>query len=123
MPEAYLLKERRVHPRLAVEIPIIFRVLDDQEEINNTMEWHNYIKHRHTMDVSLGGMFIAVDQPLREGNILNLEISIPDTPDKLKAMAEVVWSSETGGGIRFLIMSEDDMKSLKTYLDKTASGR
>jgi Tfp pilus assembly protein PilZ len=123
MPEAYLLKERRVHPRIAVKIPVIFRVLDDQEEINNTVEWRKNVKNRHTMDISLGGMFIVADQPLREGNILTLEISIPDTPEKLKAMAEVVWSSETGGGIQFLAMNEDDMKSLKSYLDKASSSR
>jgi hypothetical protein len=123
MPEAYLLKERRVHPRIAVKIPVVFRVLDDQEEINDVFEWGKKVKHRHALDVSLGGMFIATDQPLREGNILSLEISIPDTLNELKAMAEVVWSSETGGGIRFLTMNEEDTKSLKAYLAKASNSR
>ena len=122
-PATYLQKERRVHPRITVKIPIIFRVLDDQEEINNTFEWRKRVKHRHTLDVSLGGMCIMTDQPLPEGSILNLEITIPEAQGKLKAMAEVVWSNETGGGIRFLAMNENDKKSLKDYLAKASSSR
>jgi hypothetical protein len=123
VPEAYLLKERRVYPRISLKIPVVFRVLDDQEEIKSVIELRKKEKHGHTMDVSLGGLCIVTDQPLREGSILSLEITIPDVPKALKAMAEVVWSSESGGGIRFLTMDENDMETLKSYLSKASSKR
>ena len=123
MPEAYLLKERRVYPRISLKIPVVFRVLDDQEEIKSVIELRKKEKHGHTMDVSLGGLCIVTDQPLREGSILSLEITIPDLAKALKAMAEVVWSSESGGGIRFLTMDENDMETLKSYLSKASSKR
>jgi c-di-GMP-binding flagellar brake protein YcgR len=123
VPEAYLLKERRVHPRIALKIPVIYRVLDDQEEIKRVLELRKKEKYGHTLDVSLGGLCIVTDQPLREGSILSLEITIPDAPKALKAMAEVVWSSETGGGIRFLTMDENDMETLKTFISKASSKR
>jgi c-di-GMP-binding flagellar brake protein YcgR len=123
VPEAYLLKERRVYPRISLKIPVVFRVLDDQEEIKSVIELRKKEKHGHTMDVSLGGLCIVTDQPLREGSILSLEITIPDLAKALKAMAEVVWSSESGGGIRFLTMDENDMETLKSYLSKASSKR
>lgn len=123
MPDGYLLKERRVYPRIALKIPVIFRVLDDQEEIKSVIELRKKEKHGHTLDVSLGGLCVVTDQPLQEGSILSLEITIPDVTKTLKAMAEVVWSSETGGGIRFLTMDENDMETLKTYLSKASSKR
>jgi hypothetical protein len=123
MTEAYLLKERRVHPRISVKVPVDFRILVDPEEINNTYDWRKSIKHRNTMDVSLGGIFIVTDQPLKERNLLSLEITIPETKEKLSAMAEVVWTSESGGGIQFLAMKEEDMKTLTAYLAKASSSR
>lgn len=123
MTESYLLKERRVHPRIAAKVPLEFKVLDDQEEIKNIHEKRKKEKNSQAMDVSLGGIFIMSDQPLREGNILNLEIAIPGAPDKLKAIVEVVWSNETGGGIQFLAMAEPDVEALKAYLDKVSTSR
>ena len=123
MTESYLLKERRVHPRISVKIPLVFKVLDDQEEIKNIIEKRQKEINPQAMDVSLGGIFIMSDQPLQEGNILNLEITIPGAPEKLKAIVEVVWANETGGGIQFLAMAEPDVETLKAYLDKASTSR
>jgi len=122
-PEAYLLKERRVHPRISVRIPAVFRVLDDKAEIKSVLDLRKTEKNARTMDVSLGGLCIMSDQPMETGNILRLDISVPEEPKKLKAMAEVVWSNDSGGGIRFLTMDEKDMEILKTYLAKASSKR
>jgi Tfp pilus assembly protein PilZ len=75
------------------------------------------------MDVSLGGLCVMSEQPVQTGNVLRLDISIPDTSKSLKAMAEVVWANDTGGGIRFLAMDEADIETLKSYLSKAATKR
>ncbi len=121
MPEAFLLKEKRVHPRITVKIPLVFEVIDDQEEIDSLHNRKKKEVHHPTLNVSLGGMFIMAGQPLKDGNILNLEILIPGSLKKLNLTAEVVWSNEMGGGIQFLTIDKGDMKSLKAYLDKVSS--
>jgi c-di-GMP-binding flagellar brake protein YcgR len=121
MPEAYLFKERRVYPRIDVKLPVSFWVLEDLEEIKSILDRRKREKQRPSLNVSLGGMCLLTGEVLQNGKILSLEISIPDIPTKLKAMADVVWSNESGGGIRFLTMNEDDLDALKTYLEKAAS--
>lgn len=123
MPEAYLQKEKRVDPRISIKIPVIFRVIDDQEEIETLFERKRKEKHTHTLNISLGGMSIVAGEALKDQSILSLDILISGSEKILKAIAEVVWSNEMGGGIRFLTMNEDDIETLKDYLDKAASKR
>lgn len=75
------------------------------------------------MDLSLGGMHIFADQVLREGAILNFEISLPGLSETLSAFAEVVWANETEGGLHFLEMKEVDLGALRAYLRKASSTR
>ncbi len=123
MPEAFLLKEKRVHPRISLKIPLIYRVVDDQEGIDSLQNRKKKEKLHQTLDISLGGMFILAGQALKDGNILSLEILIPGSSKKLNATAEVVWTNEMGGGIRFLTIGEEDMKSFKSFLSKASSSR
>ena len=123
MAEEYLLKEKRVHPRISLKVPVSVRVLSDAEKADGTYDWRKSTKHQNTMDVSLGGIFLVTDQPLKEKDLLSMEISIPGTPEKLGAMAEVVWRNENGGGIQFLAMKEEDMKTLTAYLAKASTSR
>ncbi len=122
MPEAFLQNEnqsdKRVDPRFSVRIPIVYRVLDDPEEIVSLLERNKMEKQAHTLNISLGGLFIASAEALKNKSILSLTISIPDLAEKLKAMTEVVWTNERGGGIRFLAMKEEDMNLFKTYLSR-----
>ncbi len=73
--------------------------------------------------MSLGGLGILTNEPLKPGSILKIEILIPDNPSKLNAMTEVVWSNESGGGVQFLAMKDEDVQALKNYLDKASSER
>lgn len=121
MPEAYLQSEKRVDPRFAVRIPIIFRAMDDKDEIKSLLDRDKKEKKAHTLNISLSGMCLVTGKALTVGNVLSLDIMLPGSTRILRAIAEVVWSNETGGGIRFLSMKEGDMQSFKTYLDEVAS--
>ncbi|HEY5039357.1 MAG TPA: PilZ domain-containing protein [bacterium] len=122
MPEANMFMEKRIHPRHSVKIPIKYRVIEDQKEIETVFERKKKEQTTRTMDVSLGGLYIVADQLLSLGSILRLDISLPNQSSLISAFAEVVWANETGGGLHFLAMKEDDVEILKTYLDKVADG-
>ncbi|HVZ81260.1 MAG TPA: PilZ domain-containing protein [bacterium] len=119
MPEANMYVEKRVHPRVSVKIPVKFRVIEDQKEIETVFERRKKEQTTQTMDVSLGGLYIVADQLLNVGSILRLDISVPEKSRLVSAFAEVVWSNETGGGLHFLAMKEEDVEFLKGYLAKS----
>ncbi len=63
--------------------------------------------------MSLGGLYIVAEQILNVGSILRLDVSLPEKSSLISAFAEVVWANETGGGLHFLAMKEDDVEFLK----------
>ena len=123
MPEANMFVEKRVHPRVSVKIPVKYRIIEDQKEIETVFERKKREQTTRTMDVSLGGLYIVADQLLNIGSILRLDISIPEKSSLISAFAEVVWANETGGGLHFLAMKEDDAESLKSYLLSASDGK
>ena len=121
MPEANMFVEKRVHPRVSVKIPVKFRVIEDQKELETVFERRKKEQTTRTMDMSLGGLYIVADSVLNIGSILRLDISLPERTSLISAFAEVVWSNETGAGLHFLAMKEDDVENLKNYLSKASS--
>ena len=123
MPEGKLFVERRVYPRITVNIPAEYRLIEDPKELETVFEMRKKVVNTKTLDVSLGGMHILSETPLSTGAILRMEITLPDRAGPLTAFAEVVWSNEAGGGLRFLAMKEDDSESLKAYIKKASTSR
>lgn len=123
MPEANMFVEKRIHPRVSVKIPVKYRVIEDQKELETVFERKKKEQTTKTMDVSLGGLYIVADQLLNIGSILRLDISLPEKSSLISAFAEVVWANETGGGLHFLAMKEDDVEFLKNYLTNSPDGK
>jgi hypothetical protein len=123
MPEANMFLEKRIHPRVPVKIPVKYRIIEDQKEIETVFERKKKEQSSRTMDVSLGGLYLVADQVLNIGSILRLDISLPGQTSMISAFAEVVWSNETGGGLHFLAMKEEDVEILKNYLNNTSSDK
>jgi len=121
VPEANMFVEKRIHPRVSVKIPVKYRVIEDQKEIESIFERRKKEQNTETVDVSLGGMYVVTEQIIQVGSILRLDISLPNKSGVISAFAEVVWANETGGGLHFLAMKEEDMESLKNYLSKSVS--
>ncbi len=120
MPDANMFVEKRIHPRVSIKIPVKYRIIEDQKELETVFERKKKEQTTKTMDVSLGGLYIVADQVLNVGSILRLDISLPDKSSLISAFAEVVWANETGGGLHFLAMKEDDVDALKNYLNNTS---
>jgi len=120
-PDANMFIEKRIHPRVSVKIPVKYRLIEDQKELDSVFERRKREQTSNTMDVSLGGLYIVAEQVLKVGSILRLDISVPNRPSLISAFAEVVWANETGGGLHFLAMREEDVESLKAYLTKNGN--
>jgi len=105
--------EQRLHSRKTVKIPIQYRLVDDPKEIKSVRG-----KTALARDLSLEGMHLKVpkDKPVKSGDILRLDISLPKKGGHLFAFAEVAWANPKGAGLRLLQMPVEDRESLKGFL-------
>jgi hypothetical protein len=108
--------EKRVHSRIPVKIPVQYRQVEDPKELENLRGKTGLAK-----DVSLDGMYIKTDKPVKVGDVFRLDISVPEKSKQLFAFAEVVWVNDTGAGLRLMLMESEDKESLKLYLEKAGS--
>ena len=115
--------EKRANPRVSLEMPLKCRLMEGVIHAESISEMRKRTINSTSVDVSLGGMYIRVEQPLSVGTIMALDFSLPEKSANLSAFAEVVWTNEEGAGVHFLALKEEDMESLKVTLSRAASGR
>jgi hypothetical protein len=115
--------EKRVYPRVSLEIPLKCRLMEGALHADSISEMRKRTIKSTSSDVSLGGMYIRAEQPLSVGTIMALDFSLPKKPAGLSAFAEVIWTNEEGAGIHFLALKEEDLESLKETLSNVPSGR
>ena len=79
----------------------------------------------YTGNVSGGGLFIATENPLKEGEEFLVKLELPGLSDDIVIKSEVIWTRKkaeasdvypTGMGVKFLEMTKDNNKALKRYL-------
>jgi hypothetical protein len=100
-----------------VKVPIQYQLVENKKELEK-------IRGRHALakDLSLNGMFMKTDKPVKTGDVLQLDISVPNL--KLKhffAFAEVVRITTKGAGVRLLLMPEEDRSGLREYLTQVSN--
>ena len=107
--------EKRTQSRLPVKLPIQYRLLDNPEETE---------KYRGKValgkDLSQDGLFlkIAPDKSLQTGEVIRLDITLPEIAKRLFAFAEVAWVNKSGAGVRLMLMPDEDRRYLNSYLDQ-----
>jgi type IV pilus assembly protein PilZ len=75
-----------------------------------------------TEDISEGGLFLKAEQPPFVGTILDLEISLPNVPELVRIRGDVTWRHEGQGcGVRFLRVTAQMKKTLRTFIDQAES--
>ena len=121
MPEANLSVERRRTPRLSVKIPVKYRLEEDGEVIQKIEEWRKKEQNAYTLDMSLGGMSVIVDQPLTVGKILRVDIYLLDQTNVATVYAEVKWANKEGAGVQFLMVKKEELEALRAFLEKASS--
>lgn len=110
--------ERRAHPRFQAEFPVKYYFVNDKNEAETIREFGKKDAFALVRDISLGGLQVVVEEPMKVGDILAFEISLPGAALPIIASAEVVWVNDKTGGLHFLIISEEDTATLKAYLKR-----
>jgi hypothetical protein len=113
MADANAFLEKRGNSRLAVKIPVQFRLVEDRKELDG-LKGHTAL----AKDISLDGLYINSPKSVNIGDIFRLDISVPEKSKHLFAFAEVVWVNPKGAGLKLLLMPNEDKDDLKAYLKK-----
>jgi hypothetical protein len=103
---------------MSLNIPIKYRIIEDQREITTVLERNHKDQNSRTKDVSLDGLYLIADNVPEVGSVLILDITLPNVSRIISSYAEVVWSNDTGGGLHFEVIKEEDFEILKSYLSQ-----
>lgn len=118
MEDGKMFIDRRAYPRYEVNFPVKCCQVEDKGEIQALLEQSKKEMNATVRDISLGGMKIAMDRPVREGEVFVFEIPLPGSAEPLNACAEVVWADGNIGGLHFLIIGDLELEALKVYLKR-----
>ncbi len=121
MPAENKVLEKRTTPRAPIKIPVKYRLVESEGEFGTLEVGRKAESYTHTLDVSLEGMYIPVDQPLAVGNVIKSDIFLLDKEPCVTIYAEVAWIDDEGAGIHFLLMVNEERESLEAFLEKTFS--
>ena len=116
MPDTNSYVEKRIYPRVQVNLPVKYKVFEYETDLTTVFERKKIIKNSHTLDVSSGGLFLMTDHALEVETMLRLDISLPTLSHEISAFAEVVWANPSGAGLRFAAIRNEDAETLRNYL-------
>jgi c-di-GMP-binding flagellar brake protein YcgR len=120
--EGVFLVERRKHPRVSVELPFDYSVIDDGEACRGI-----------GVDASEGGLLGYLLEKIEIGTLLRIDMLFKNGTEMttIKAIAKVVWSdlaskeswAEYRYGIQFLSFFKGDLHRLKILLKEVGHPR
>ena len=110
-------KERRQYVRFSKNIDVNYIVRKNARPSTGSS----------TVDISIGGVRLQLDEKLSKGAVLLLKIILPNTARTVEAEGEIVWSEEiacnnTGGkrifhsGIKFISVKRKSSSALLEYI-------
>ena len=118
MEDAKMSIERRRAPRISIKIPVKYRFEEKKDLLETIKNWQKTEHHANTLEISLGGMSVELDQPLPKGEILQFDLYLLEKKKFVTTYAEVKWTDKTSAGLKFLMVKEDGLEALKAFLAK-----
>ncbi len=113
--EGVSIVERRKHPRISVELPLDYSLVDSKERHGGM-----------AADISEGGLLVYLPETLKIGTLLETEILFVKGLElnSIKAIVKIVWydlaakevSGENRYGLEFQSFIEGDLDKLKRLL-------
>lgn len=112
--------EKRLYPRRRLRSRIVF---ED--------EWGDGFIYFYSTDISLGGLFLESDVPLKQGTKVFLSFKLGEGKEAIRATAQVVrLAKETaqavtifGMGVQFLDLSGEAKEAITHYLEDSPEKR
>jgi c-di-GMP-binding flagellar brake protein YcgR len=117
MHKAKITIERRGDPRFSIKIPVKYRLVRDEKVLQDIDSWRQKENNAYTLDLSLGGMQVVVDQPLKTGDVLRFDIHLLNKSRKVGVYASVIRMNKKNAGLRFLMMEDGERESLKAFFE------
>ncbi len=118
MKDGTLSVEKRTNPRVKVNLQVKYRMVECVEEFPSLEEWRKIEKNGTVLDISLGGVHLAINRPVPVGSLLRIYICIPNLTNGLSLVGEVVWSNRESAGLCFLMVKSDDLLILRNFLEE-----
>lgn len=103
-------RERRVHPRLPIDVEVTARSAE-------SLLYHPMI------NISTGGIYLEADRPRSRDEVLELRFAIPETEGLVAAEGRVAWCLEIeqgqrwAVGIRFTNIAPEALERIRRYVD------
>ena len=107
--------ERRLFPRKLIRTKVFF-----EDEFGEALIW------LYAENISLGGLFLASDIPIKINSYVFLSFYLPETKIEIRATGQVVRikkplnpaknNKETGIGIRFVGLSKKSANAIQEYI-------
>ncbi|MEW6516976.1 MAG: PilZ domain-containing protein [candidate division FCPU426 bacterium] len=123
MEEASLSFDKRKHPRIKVTIPVQFKVINETDEAMMALEEKRSLLKGDSKDVSAEGLFLVCDRILEKGDILKIEVVLPEESKPVRAFSEVIWVSDHGlsegkhgAGIYFMALRDEDADAIGRFI-------
>ena len=117
-PAGQIVKERRKFARLNINVQVNYNIITEQSAKNTT----------ETKNIAAGGICLLVYSPIKEGNIVSLDIFLPDNSSVIHAKGKVVWvkiftianekNVRYDAGIEFTEIVDGDRKKIDEYVFK-----
>lgn len=117
MPKEKANVERRRAPRLSMRIPVKYRLERNEKVLQSIEDWRLTENNALTLDMSLGGMQIAVDQSLKVGDVLRFDIHLLNKTKNADVYAKVIRTNKKSVGLQFLMMNDEEREALKAFFE------
>lgn len=116
--------ENRKENRILLSIPVRYKVFDLQK-LDKDVQDPNLGQEALLQNLSSGGLQVTSVTEFRAGDVLELEIDLPQE-GRVRSVAKVVWCRKDGPlapghfhcGIQLIPVYESDLEKLNRYLDK-----
>lgn len=92
--------------------PILAQV---EFELTNSSSGPSRVR-RHMANISLGGMFISTEEPIRVGTRMVVRFELPNK-HRVIAVSRVCYTKKSAGlGVEFLNLDEEDREEIEAYI-------
>ncbi|AGC43927.1 cyclic nucleotide-binding protein [Myxococcus stipitatus DSM 14675] len=101
--------------------PLPVRAARAEAVLEVTFANQDDVVRAYSKNIGAGGLALRTTRALPVGSTLELRITLPDTPQALRTLAQVAWSRDDEMGVAFTQLPPEAERRLKHFLTQDAS--